>query len=860
MLLKCTRRPQEVVLLASCPQECCVFRAWTDCELLQSLQIRSRNRATVPNSHTDEIVASMGNRGRLSNRLSSVLLALVLWSCGDRVPGPPIVESVMPSSKPAGAALNIAIRGSAFYQFTSANLDDKKPARADDRFTATLVRSGLLPIELEGVAWTNLTSLSAVVPGGLEVGSYDLVVTGPLGASNTLVGAFTVCADEDGDGTCGCIDRDRDGFGAEGDQSTCANVGNDCNDAVDSIFPGAPEVADDTVDQDCNGNDTVSCFLDGDMDGFGTDLGTIKLAPDGSCETSQQESTVATDCDDSQASTFPGAAPNDGTECMKDVDGDDFGDQNPPAPVTPGSDCDDMSTGCVSDCIDADFDGTPVCAGDCDDSIATGVSCTTGCTVFLADADGDGFGDASSPASAASCVAPTGFVANSTDCDDNPLACGSSCFPGNPAADICDGDNQDCDALLDENPDVVWFADADGDNFGNPASSTNACTQPAGFVANNLDCADNPAGDAVCGGLNGNFCNPLAGEGPSGDATCGDNADNDCDTDTDDADADCTATTTTITLRFDNSGIGENLIDFPVLVTLTPGNFDYGSAEVDGSDLLFEDDDASTVLPHEIDVWNPGGTSQIWVLVPQIDAGSSTDHIFLTYGDVGIAPGEDADTLWSAYHGVWHMQENGDGTADEFRDSSPQNNHGQGGGGDASRVPNLVAGQIGNGQTFDGDNDRILISPSDSFNFSEDAVSMEYWASPNLTGGPMVAIGKGGFPTGYRSGIEFDGRVGWLVAGTLLDTVVVASAEFHHIVVTWNGSTMRTYVDGVERASQSKGGSLGTNSSDFFIGRGPIGFEFRGIIDEARVINEGLSGPWIEAQFRTTSNTYITFE
>ncbi|MEC8382201.1 MAG: hypothetical protein VXZ96_17855 [Myxococcota bacterium] len=49
------------------------------------------------------------------------------------------------------------------------------------------------------------------------------------------------------------------------------------------------------------------------------------------------------DCDDSDANTFPGAAPNDSTtDCMKDLDGDDYGDRAPINPnVTPGTDCDD---------------------------------------------------------------------------------------------------------------------------------------------------------------------------------------------------------------------------------------------------------------------------------------------------------------------------------------------------------------------------------------------------------------------------------------------------------------------------------------------------------------------------------------
>jgi len=49
------------------------------------------------------------------------------------------------------------------------------------------------------------------------------------------------------------------------------------------------------------------------------------------------------DCDDSDPNTFPGAAARESeTECMKDTDGDNFGDDSPSNPnVTPGTDCDD---------------------------------------------------------------------------------------------------------------------------------------------------------------------------------------------------------------------------------------------------------------------------------------------------------------------------------------------------------------------------------------------------------------------------------------------------------------------------------------------------------------------------------------
>lgn len=51
---------------------------------------------------------------------------------------------------------------------------------------------------------------------------------------------------------------------------------------------------------------------------------------------------ASVDCDDTHDETFPGAAENEGSECMRDDDRDGYGDQNPSnSAVTPGSDCND---------------------------------------------------------------------------------------------------------------------------------------------------------------------------------------------------------------------------------------------------------------------------------------------------------------------------------------------------------------------------------------------------------------------------------------------------------------------------------------------------------------------------------------
>ncbi|MEM1119756.1 MAG: HYR domain-containing protein, partial [Bacteroidota bacterium] len=92
---------------------------------------------------------------------------------------------------------------------------------------------------------------------------------------------------------------------------------------------------------------------------------------------------------------------------------------------------------------------------DCDDSPATGVSCTTGCTTFYADNDGDGFGN---PAmSVTTCVAPTGFVSDNTDFDDTD----ATLFPNAP--ELCDGKDNNNNGQTDEG------TDDDGDGVCNEA-------------------------------------------------------------------------------------------------------------------------------------------------------------------------------------------------------------------------------------------------------------------------------------------------------------------------------------------------------------------------------------------------------
>ncbi len=75
------------------------------------------------------------------------------------------------------------------------------------------------------------------------------------------------------------------------------------------------------------------------------------------------------------------------------------------------------------------------------------------------------------------------------DCDDGDREI-------NPdASEICDGKDNDCDGEIDEDfaDSLTWWADSDGDGYGDPLVRTQHCEQPEGWVDDNTDCDDGDA-------------------------------------------------------------------------------------------------------------------------------------------------------------------------------------------------------------------------------------------------------------------------------------------------------------------------------------------------------------------------------
>ena len=382
--------------------------------------------------------------------------------------------------------------------------DDSEICYADadlDGFTGGTVVSADIDCSGTGESTTATSVLDcndaddAIYPGATELVG-DAVDSDCDGAE--------VCyadADNDGytDGTVASADVDCTGTG----EAAAASSQEDCDDADSAVNPAASEVVGNGIDDDCDG--TAACWADADNDGY-TDGATTTLSFDTDCNDPGEapDGAPTGECDDTDPRVFPGATEYtgdgidsncDGAEtCYADADGDGFADASAITVTSVDADCTDFGEADLgaprTDCDDQNAAVRPGadehCDGldnDCDGAIDP-VSSVDALTWYV-DADEDGFGDAS--ATMAACTVPAGYTADATDCDDSSAAV----YP--MADELCDGVDNDCDGTID--PDTaldapLWFADSDGDLYGDPSSGVASCEAVPGHVEDATDCDD----------------------------------------------------------------------------------------------------------------------------------------------------------------------------------------------------------------------------------------------------------------------------------------------------------------------------------------------------------------------------------
>ena len=184
------------------------------------------------------------------------------------------------------------------------------------------------------------------------------------------------------------------------------------------------------------------------------------------------------------------------------------------------------------------------------------------------------------------------------------------------------------------------------------------------------------------------------------------------------------------------------------------------------------------------------------------------------------------------------------GTADEVADSSTYDHHGKAVGG----ATTTAAGYAGPAGTFDGLNDYVVGSAAAELNPLTN-ITLEAWIKPQ-------DVGHGtGWQTGqmimsrarsYYLEINYDGKLQALYTGNSAHwlagpDMTPYEGQWTHVASTYDGTTQKLYVNGVEAASNVHAATMNQNLTALRIGYLDQSRWFKGEIDEVGIHSATLT-------------------
>jgi Concanavalin A-like lectin/glucanases superfamily/Domain of unknown function (DUF2341) len=312
------------------------------------------------------------------------------------------------------------------------------------------------------------------------------------------------------------------------------------------------------------------------------------------------------------------------------------------------------------------------------------------------------------------------------------------------------------------------------------------------------------------------------------------------------------------------ANVAGNVNNFPVLIRLTNGNFDFSQAGPAGNDIRFAKQD-NTPLPFEIERWDATlRSAEIWVKVDTIFGNDSSHFINMYWGNQNAASASNSAAVFdtaNGFQGVWHMNESNGLTAQDAT-----GNHYDGTPSDTA--PSAGTGEIGIAQQFNGMSSSLQMkgTSGSKLNFSEDAsftVSAWVYVDTLIDSMTRMIVGKGPrqyymklFSSGPQKQWEFSEFVD-NIGYQILAYIPAVARSWKYLVGVREGTNQYLYLDGaLVNSTISTLVATGTRdtSNDVTIGRylpyvteSNQGYAFfDGGIDEVRISSVSRSADWIK--------------
>ncbi len=195
---------------------------------------------------------------------------------------------------------------------------------------------------------------------------------------------------------------------------------------------------------------------------------------------------------------------------------------------------------------------------------------------------------------------------------------------------------------------------------------------------------------------------------------------------------------------------------------------------------------------------------------------------------------------------------------DEGSGTTTYDMSGNGNDGALNGDPQWVAGKIGGAMEFDGTDDYVDCGNDESLNFT-DEITITAWVKIDLFGDWDGIVTKGIDQSPYAMQMWGNGALrfsanwgspsGGIGEGTWNTNTQMVSGIWVHVAITYDGSTLRFYIDGAQDSLEVPLNlTFGTVSESLVLGCDfPGGDEyFDGVMDDVRIYDRSLSAAQVQ--------------
>ncbi|WP_084285447.1 LamG-like jellyroll fold domain-containing protein [Solirubrobacter soli] len=191
---------------------------------------------------------------------------------------------------------------------------------------------------------------------------------------------------------------------------------------------------------------------------------------------------------------------------------------------------------------------------------------------------------------------------------------------------------------------------------------------------------------------------------------------------------------------------------------------------------------------------------------------------------------------------------------EETSGSTATDSSGNGNTGTITGATRVTTGKFGKALSFDGTSDWVRVLDSNSLDLTA-GMTIEAWVNPMSAGAYRTVVMK-----------QRPGDLAWALYGSGPSTPsaqltagagdykradgssVLPQGTWSHLAATYDGATLRLYINGVLTASSAYSGSLNVSTGDLYIGGNNVWSEwFDGTIDEVRIYDRALAATEIQA-------------